>query len=266
MVLHSASFEGTRISSEIVKVLNKREDQWNENQRKLLSLKVEEKIKKAMNASNYTKKLLMDCKSWRGPCVSSEELLLVLNDFSDLQEKIVRTELAYYRDTHKPEVTASPELFKLCTITHEERLMNLCALLDGCPVSTKVCLPSNEDALKAISRIPEVEEIVESPIALNVYQMCIVLWTVNGKRKWFLGYCTKVLDDGRYEIEHLERVSEKKNLKWRYPTQDDKQNIDADQILDCEISGDWDVLLSDRNMHFTLQNHKEIAAKFEEIL
>ena len=155
MVLHSVSLDGaSKISTAIAKLLNKREDEWNEEQKTLLRLKVEEKIKKAMNASNYTTKLLINCKSWRGPCVSSEELMSVLKDHSELQEKIVMTELAYYRDTHKSDVTANPELFKLNKITHEERLMNLCALLDGCPVSTRIPLPTNDDALKAITCIP----------------------------------------------------------------------------------------------------------------
>ena len=78
--------------------------------------------------------------------------------------------------------------------------------------------------------------------------MCVVLWIVNGEPNWFLGYCKVILDKNRYKIEHLEHVEEGKNLKWRYPTIDE-QTADADQILNCEITGEWDVL-SDRNIHF----------------
>ena len=40
---------------------------------------------------------------------------------------------------------------------------------------------------------------------------------------------------------------------------------EGDQLLDCEINGDWDVL-ADRNMCFTLQNHKFIDEKFVELI
>ena len=80
-----------------------------------------------------------------------------------------------------------------------------------------------------------------------------------------MGYCKEVKDNDTYVIEHLERVRQGCNLKWRYPTTEDIQVVEGDQLLDCEINGDWDVL-PDKNMCFTLQNHKFIDEKFVELI
>ena len=41
----------------------------------------------------------------------------------------MRNELIYFRESHKSKVLYSPQLFKVNGIPHEERLVNLCALL-----------------------------------------------------------------------------------------------------------------------------------------
>ena len=68
---------------------------------------------------------------------------------SEIAEKVVRTEVSYYRDTHKTEISYQPHLFKVNRITHEERLINFCVLLgqNGQKVQ-EMNLPSNEEALK----------------------------------------------------------------------------------------------------------------------
>ena len=47
----------------------------------------------------------------------------------DSQGKIVKTELTFYCNTHKMDMLARPDLFKLNKITHLERLENLMILL-----------------------------------------------------------------------------------------------------------------------------------------
>ena len=50
-------------------------------------------------------------------------------------------------------------------------------------------------------------------------------------------------------------------MKWLYPVTEDDHFVMGDQILDCEIVGEWDIL-ADRNMLLTLQNHGFIQQKF----
>ena len=84
---------------------------------------------------------------------------------------------------------------------------------------------------------------------LDVNQICVTLWlTKAGKQLQYLGYCQEVLEDN----------------KWKYPVKEDIAIVDADQIMICDITGEWDVH-ADRNMTFTLRNHEFINKKFLEL-
>ena len=108
---------------------------------------------------------------------------------------------------HRADVIANPDLFQLNKVTHEERLINICVLLNGSPVTKALPLPSNIDALKALqpSENQVIEDIIDEPL-ITVNQICITLWIENGTRNWYVGYCKEVKDNDTYVIEHLERV------------------------------------------------------------
>ena len=55
----------------------------------------------------------------------------ILKKKSSNAEEIIKTELTYYRNTHRAEGIGPPSLFKINKITHKERLTNLCILLGG---------------------------------------------------------------------------------------------------------------------------------------
>ena len=71
-------------------------------------------------------------------------------------------------------------------------------------------------------------------------------------------------NDGTYRIEHIHRTDKNFNLKWRYPSKEDIADVEEDQILDCDIDGDWDVL-SNRNNEFSLRNHEFINEMFIDV-
>ena len=106
-------------------------------------------MEKAKNQSQYVHKLLVLCKTWNGPAISIEELESILCQHPDSVEKIVKTELTYYKHTHHSENIAAPSLFKLNKISHEERLSNLCILLNGQSTSFTT-LPKNKDELQVV--------------------------------------------------------------------------------------------------------------------
>ena len=143
MVLHKSSFQNTaeKVSKIVVNLINNREADWSEQQKDFYRRKIEENMMNARNASNYTNKLLQWCKTWNGPACSIEELQSILARKPDISEQIVRTELAYYRDTHRADVIADPHLFKLNKLSHEDRLGNVCILLAGTCVSVPIALP-----------------------------------------------------------------------------------------------------------------------------
>ena len=132
VVLHKSSFETSpdHIMKTMVKLLNKREDEWTKEQKQLQKLKIEQKMELAKKQTVYVNKLLRQCKSWGGPVASIKELESVLKRHHDEAETVVKTELAYYKHTHRQEVTANPSLFALIKVTHEERLSNLMVLLN----------------------------------------------------------------------------------------------------------------------------------------
>ena len=124
------------IARNITKVLEKREKVWNENQKQLLVIRIKEKFEKSIDQKDYTKKLLQTCKTWGGPCTTAEELQSILIAKPDIQERIVKVELTYYRTTHKTDMLSRPDLFRLNKITHEERLENLLILLSDDDMAT----------------------------------------------------------------------------------------------------------------------------------
>ena len=65
-------------------------------------------------------------------------------------------------------------------------------------------------------------------------------------------------------IEHIHRSKVSSNLKWRYPMKNDILPVEQEQILDCNIQGEWNIL-SSRQSEFTLANHITIEAKFQEV-
>ena len=73
--------------------------------------------------------LLCLCKSWGGPIATITELETILQKNKEKAETLVKTELAFYKHTHRREVITNPSLFRLIRVTHEERLSNLMILL-----------------------------------------------------------------------------------------------------------------------------------------
>lgn len=202
------------------------------------------------------------CKSWNGPAVSIDELEHIITRNPDLVEKIVKTELTYYKHTHRSEVIASPHLFRLIKVSHEERLSNFCILLNGQSTSF-TNLPKNKDALIILRKDDELPATTVNKDKVEVGGICITLWREKSELVWYIGYCISVDKNGLMQVEHLHQKDKTSNLKWRYPSKTDLQTVDEDQILDCGIKGNWDVL-SNRINEFTLVNHEEIHSKFME--
>ena len=128
--------EVQNLARKIRKVLQQREIEWNDNQKTLQKARIEQKLALAGKRKDYGMKLLQNCKTWGGPCTTQEELELVLENRSDMQEKIVKVELTYYKYTHKPDVIARPDLYHLNKISHEERLENLLVILTDTVIQT----------------------------------------------------------------------------------------------------------------------------------
>ena len=71
---------------------------------------------------------MKNCTTWLGPFTSGE-LIRAIKLSSEKENVIVKTELAYFADTHCSDKLQWPELHKLSGISLEEKLENLLVML-----------------------------------------------------------------------------------------------------------------------------------------
>ena len=194
-----------KIVRNITKLLDVRGRKWDKKQKGKLKQRLQEKANKAARAKDYAKKLLKDCKAWGGPCASCEELLAVLSSRPEKSEFIVKTEMAYYAQTHKQEKIQTPDLFRINKIIYVEKLENLMI---------------NNDVLEALCTSKD-KDRAPSTQALKVNQLCAVIWKGQQQQyNWYLGYIKDIASD-KYTIDHLERCANGSNKFWHYPQDED---------------------------------------------
>ena len=170
-------------------------------------------MEKAKNQSQYVHKLLVLCKTWNGPPINIEELESILSQHTDSVDKIVKTKLTYYKHIHCSENTAAPSLFKLNKISHEERLSNLCILLNGHSTSFTT-LPKNKDALQVLqnNNQKQTTNSIDDELTIDTGQPCVTLWRENDIETWYVGYCIEI-NDNVVTVEHIHQTEKRSNLK-----------------------------------------------------
>ena len=89
-----------------------------------MKARIQAKFENLNNQKEHSRKLLEDCKSWGGPCVSAEELQTILLAKPDIQDCIVKAELSYILQTHKSDIIAWTDLFKLNKTSNEKQLVS----------------------------------------------------------------------------------------------------------------------------------------------
>ena len=251
-----------RLTKKITKLLSHHEQKWTKEQKQKLEEQIQLKLAKGRKAKDYSKRLLQECKTWGGPFTSVSELQNSLKKHPDIEHRIVKTEVAYYTHSNKVEKIARPDFFRLNGISHDEKLENLALLLDeddNSSVKFVVDLPTNEEV---ISKVYAKETKSNEISTHQINEICVIIW-LNSKKQyeWFLGYIIEQNDEG-YVVDHLHRTDSNLNSKWHYPSKEDKCIVEADQILPCQVQGQWDIT-DLRNTHFTLKNVKEIQEIFQ---
>ena len=90
-------------------------------------------------------------------------------------------------------------------ISHEEQLLNLCALLsEHEPMCIYVTLPSNTDAVNLLSYFPN--SCIKNEHSIQIVENYVTLIVEGNTNTWYIATCTKKNDDGTYEMDHLHRV------------------------------------------------------------
>ena len=254
----------TKMSHKIASILSNREETWTANQKERFQQRLQEKLITCRKAKDYTKKLLNSCKSWGGPCTSVDELHEILREKAHEQELIVKTEHSYYVHTHKLDKTARPALWKINGITHEEKLVNLAILLDDDTASqyTMDDLPTNLDVISALECTQHQRQRVNQAI-LGLNELRVVVWqNCDSKCEWFLAYI-KHIEDDKYTVNHLHRATNSSDCKWKYPSIEDVQEAELDQLVNCSVEGHWDIAPDKRKRLFSVSNITAIDAAFK---
>ena len=254
-----------KVSKMINLALMSREVSWNDIQKSKMKTRIEEKLKKAHKAKDYTRRLLQDCKSWGGPATTPEELEVILKG-KDNQQKVLRTELLYFVNTHKADKIANKELFRVNNLAFEEMLENMMVILGGDTVkectATTANLPTNKDVLEKIMKDSESKEPNKND-DVEMNKMSVVVWVDDCKYSWYLGY-VKDCVEGMYKVDHLQRKLQKSDSNWKYPSREDVQMVYRDQIISIEVEGEWDMVADSRKRHFHLTNSLAITCAFNE--
>ena len=173
----------------------------------------------------------------------------------DNQHHILRTEVSYYAHTNKTQRLNNKELFKVNGLTFEELLENMTILLDedhSCAASPLSSLPTNDNVLKVLVS-STTTSIQQGVLETSINDLVAIVWqTKEVIFEWHLGYVKKKVN-GKFIIDHLLRSIKNSNTKWKYLTREDIQIVEPDQIIQCDVSGEWD-LTSSRKRCYTLAN------------
>ena len=63
-------------------------------------------------------------------------------------------------------------------------------------------------------------------------------------------------------MDHLMRVRDENNFKWKHPLKRDLLNLHVDSIHDCKIEREWNVF---NERSFSLRNHIQIGILVEQM-
>ena len=160
MTLFKSDFSPINVSktskvSELTKLLSERELKWCDDQKIKLKERIELKMSKSAKSKDDVKRLLQNSKSWQGPCLSGDELMVILKKHPKCEAFIVETEMAYYAHAHKADKITRPDLFRLSVIS--KKLENLSVLLTDVfydtTSTTEANLPTNQDLLNVLTNI-----------------------------------------------------------------------------------------------------------------
>ena len=92
---------------------------------------------------------------------------------------------------------------------------------------------------------------------------CVVVWqNCDSNYEWYLGY-PKSVSNSMYTVDHLHRVLRDSHTKWKYPSKVDIQIVEPEQIVKCDVEGQWDYTPDSRKQIISVSNIKTICSAFE---
>ena len=76
---------------------------------------------------------------------------------------------------------------------------------------------------------------------VTVNELCIMKWLVSSNEyQLCIGYIKQKVENGFF-IDHLHWVVKKRNTQWAYPSTEDIQIAEKEQVLHCKLKGEWNL-------------------------
>ena len=272
MTLYGA--QGGVISSNVVrisKILSERSKDWDAEQKEQNHKRIEEKMRKGLNAENFTNKILNKCKSWGGPCTSPDEVNGILanidNENMTQKEKtarkheFIKNEMWFLKRTRKESSSQAPELYRLMQVSDSVMLENLLIILGSDSISsdtTHLGLPTKDEALEALYKL-QTPVLVRNP---QEGKMVVTVWLMHdGSMDWFLGHVESISEE-KYTVNHLVSTT-KDHSKWHFPRESDKAELTSLQILPVSVIGEWSLAEQGGEALYLLHNFKAVNDIFK---
>ena len=64
-------------------------------------------------------------------------------------------------------------------------------------------------------------------------------------------------------VDHLHCTSKSSDSKWKYPTREDVQEVEPEQIVKCKVQGELDLSADSRKRLLTVTNIRTITYAFQ---
>ena len=107
------------------------------------------------------------------------------------------------------------------------------------------------------------ESNTQSVCGFSYLQPLAVVWDIGNVKDWFVGFYLDGNGDETIRVDHMAKKGNACKDKWIRPRQEDIQDVVEQQILPCNVVGEWD--MSTRSDVFIVQNAAEIQESFDEL-
>ena len=203
-------------------------------------------------------------QTWNGPFTALEDMESALKSMVSEKKvkEVLRHELILQKHMHPNDAIERKELYLINKQSVNSMSYNLSILLSNDisqSTEAEIILPS-EDEIVSIIRANG--DLIPTRSDLRVNEAHAVVWNVAGSIRWFIGFLLEVKADS-VKMEHLVPSNSNSNAHWQYPSIDDIQVADLEQILPIDVIGDWDYS-NTRKSVFIVDNAEAISLCFQD--
>ena len=117
----------------------------------------------------------------------------------------------------------------------------MCSYFRRCWVlSVSQSLPTNADASLRASLIYRMKKM--KILVVHYYATLIGEWSLE---TWYIATCEGKNNGGTYKVDHLIRIRDRNNLKWKHQPKRNLMNLHVNSTLDCKLKGNEIFLMKD---------------------